>query len=103
VNPANLTKARDLIIAELSRFVETGPTRLELQDSQSNFVGRLPLSLESNAGVCGALLNTERYGLGLDYYQRYASLVRNTRRADVIACVRRWIDPDRLVVASAGP
>lgn len=103
VNPSNLTKARDLIVAELRRFVEKGPTAAELQDSRSNFVGRLPLSLESNAGVCAALLNIERYDLGLDYYQRYASLVRNTRRADVIACARKWIDPDRLVVATAGP
>ena len=72
VNPANVEKATDLIIRELRRFVEKGVTQEELADSQANFIGRLPLSLESNAGVASALLNIERYQLGMDYYQRYA-------------------------------
>ena len=76
VNPANVEKATDLIIRELRRFVENGVTQEELSDSQANFIGRLPLSLESNAGVASALLNIERYQLGLDYYQRYAQRVR---------------------------
>ena len=71
VNPANVKKASDLIIKELKRFVKVGVTKEELSDSQANFMGRLPLSLESNSGVAGALINIERYALGLDYYQRY--------------------------------
>ncbi len=46
VNPSNVQKARDLIIKEIQRFVENGVTSEELSDSQSNFIGRLPLSLE---------------------------------------------------------
>ena len=64
VNPANIQKVRDLIGGEITRFVEKGVTVEELADSQSNFIGRLPLSLESNAGVVGALLNIERFDLG---------------------------------------
>jgi len=103
VNPKNLKKAIDLIEKELRRFVKSGVTKDELADSQANYIGRLPLSFESNSGVAGALLSIERYNLGLDYYQRYEGLVRSVTRANVLETARKYIDPDRLVIATAGP
>lgn len=103
VNPRNLNKAIDLIEKELRRFIKSGVTKKELEDSQANYIGRLPLSLESNGGVANAILNIERYNLGLDYYQRYAGLVKAVTRGDVLEAARKYIDPDRLVISSAGP
>lgn len=103
VNPANLGKALGLIEKELRRFVKSGVTKDELADSQANYVGRLPLSLESNSGVISAVLNIHRHNLGMDYYQRYESLVRSVTRDDVVNTARTYIDPDRLVIATAGP
>jgi zinc protease len=103
VNPSNLDKAIDLIEKELRRFIRNGVTKEELANSQANYIGRLPLSLESNSGVAGALLNMERYALGLDYYQRYEGMVRSVTRADVLETARKYIDPDRLVISTAGP
>ena len=102
VNPANLKKASDLIVKELKRFVKVGVTKEELSDSQANFVGRLPLSLESNSGVAGALINIERYALGLDYYRRYPDLVKSVTRADVLEVARKYIDTECLAIAVAG-
>lgn len=103
VNPANLKKALGLIETELRRFVKHGVTRDELADSQANYIGRLPLSLESNSGVVSALLNIHRYDLGMDYYQRYEGMVRSVTRANVLEVARKYIDPDRLVIATSGP
>lgn len=103
VNPKNLKKALELIDAELRRFIKNGVTKEELADSQANYVGRLPLSLESNGGMVSAILNIHRYDLGMDYYQRYESLVRKVTRADVLEVARKYIHPDRLVIATAGP
>jgi zinc protease len=103
VNPANLDRAIDLIEKELRRFVKNGVTKEELAENQENYIGRLPLSLESNSGVAGALLNIERFGLGLDYYQRYEAMVRGVTRADVLETARKYIDPERLVISTAGP
>ena len=102
VNPANVQKARDLICKEIARFVEKGVTAEELADSQSNFIGRLPLSLESNAGVVNALLNIERFDLGLDYYRRYPGLVRSVTPEDILATACKFLHPDKLAVAIAG-
>ena len=103
INPSNVEKATDLITQELKRYVDEGVTKEELADSQTNFVGRLPLSLESNGGVAGALLNIERFDLGMDYYRQYPDLVKAVTVEDVRETARKFIDPDRLVIATAGP
>ena len=103
VDPANVERAIDLIVAEVGRFVSEPVSDDELEDSRANFIGRLPLSLESNAGVAGALVNLERYQLGLDYYRQYASLLRSITRADILEAAQRYLAPDKLWIAVAGP
>jgi zinc protease len=102
INPVNLEKAIGLIRGEIRRFVKEPVSDEELADSQANFVGRMPLSLESNSGVASALLNIERYDLGMDYYRRYPDLVRAVTTGQVLETARRYLDPDRLVIVSAG-
>ncbi|NJN79329.1 MAG: insulinase family protein [Anaerolineales bacterium] len=103
VNPANVSKAIGLIEKELKKFVKQGVTKSEIADSQANYIGRLPLSLESNSGVVSAILNIHRYELGWDYYQRYEDMIRSVTRADIVEVARKYIDPTRLVIATAGP
>jgi zinc protease len=103
VSPQNVKKASGLIVDELKRFVQEGVTSDELSDTKANFTGRLPISLESNGGVANALLNIERHNLGLDYYRRYADLVNEVSAEDVLNTARKFIDPDKLVIAVAGP
>jgi zinc protease len=103
VNPQNVKKALDLIVDELRRFIQEGVTVDELADSKANFIGRLPLSLESNGGVANALLNIERHSLGLDYYRHYEGLVNEVSQGDVLNTARKFIDPDKLAIAVAGP
>jgi zinc protease len=103
VAPENVEQAVELIQSEIKRFV-TEPVEVEeLSDSQANFVGRLPLALESNAGVAGALLNLERYNLGLDYYRKYAERINAITVEDVLAAAQMYFDPEKLAIAIAGP
>lgn len=103
VNPVNLQRSIELIISELKRFVSEPVTQQELEDSQENFVGRLPLSLESNGGVANALLNLQRFQLGLDYYHRYPEMVAAVTPEMILDAARRYINPETLAIVSAGP
>jgi zinc protease len=103
VNPANLERAIELIRGEMRKIRTRAPSKSELEDNQANFVGRLPLQLESNEGVAGALVNAERHSLGLDYYQRYPTLVASVRRQQVLKVAQRFIDADKLAIGTAGP
>jgi zinc protease len=103
VNPAGVDQACNLIQEEIRRFVDEPVTADELSDSQSSYIGRLPLALESNAGVAGALINLERYKLGMDYYRGYADLVRAVSVEDVLVTAQKYFNPDALAISVAGP
>jgi zinc protease len=103
VDPKNVDQALELVNQEVERFASQLVSPDELADSQSNFIGRLPLSLESNSGMASAILNLERYDLGLDYYHRYPDLVRAVTSEDVLEAARHYWSPERLGVGVAGP
>ena len=103
VNPANLERVIELVRAELRKISTRPPDQDELDDNQANFIGRLPLQLESNEGVAGAIMNAERHSLGIDYYQKYPTLVADVTRDEILRVAQRFIDPDNLAIASAGP
>ena len=103
VAPENLDKALDLIKTELKKFVDQPISTEELRDVQSNYIGKLPLSLESNAGVASALLNMEQHQLGLDYLRNYEKMIQEITPQSIQEAAREFLDPDRLIISSAGP
>jgi zinc protease len=103
VAPENVEQTIDLIIQEIRHFASEAVSIEELGDSQANFIGRLPLSLESNGGVASALINLERYNLGLDYYLRYDGLINSITQEQILDTANHYLNPDHLAVAIAGP
>jgi zinc protease len=102
-NPANVDQIVELIRQEITRFVSEPVDEDELADSQANYIGRLPLSLESNAGVTAALINLQRYERDLDYFLHFPDLVRAVTREEILETARRYLVPNGLGVAIAGP
>jgi len=102
VEADDLEKTIEMILAEIRRFSSESVSEEELADTQSNYIGRLPLGLESNAGVASALINLERYSLGLDYYRNYASMIQAVTREQILETARKYFNLDQLVIATAG-
>ncbi|MFN8491033.1 MAG: pitrilysin family protein [Caldilineaceae bacterium] len=103
VNPENVEQAVDSILAEFARLGDELVSAEELADSQAYMTGVLPLTLETNEGVASTLINMERYGLGLDYLQRYNQLIYGITPADVQRVARRYLRPDHYTLVVAGP
>lgn len=103
VDPDNTEEAIQLILDELERFTSQPISQEEFSDSQSRYIGKLPLALESNAGVAGALLNIERYELGLDYFHKYEDMIRDITPQDALQVARKYLDPQHVGIATAGP
>lgn len=103
VNPNHVEQTIELILQEVHRLRETPVEITELQDAVSYLVGSLPLHLETNEGVARALVNLERYNLGLDYLWRYRELIEAITPDSVQEVARRWLDPERYALAVANP
>jgi len=103
VNPANVERAVTSIRTEVARMCEEPAGEAELNDNKAFITGSLPLRLETNEGVAQAILDMERYSLGLDYLQRYTGLINEITAERVQTAAQRWLDPDAYALAVAGP
>lgn len=103
VNPKNMDKAIRLIRDEIRAFIENPVTVEELENTKSHLIGRMPMALESNGGLANAILTMQRFNLGLDYYRNYRQMITRVSAEDILEVSRKYLHPDRLVIASAGP
>ena len=103
VNPANVDEAVELIVQELRKFTARKVTQQELDDNKTFFIGRLPLSLETNSGVASSITTMELHNLGLDYLQTYPALVEAVTREEVLEVAREFLSADQYALAIAGP
>ncbi|MBO9342493.1 MAG: insulinase family protein [Roseiflexus sp.] len=103
VNPAHVERAIDAIVHEIRQFAAEGPTEQELADARDFMTGRLAIGLETNDSIASTLLGIERYQLGLDYIERYPTIIYSIDRDQVVEVTRRYLDTDDYVIATAGP
>lgn len=103
VNPQNVERAVDSILAELRRLRDTPVEPGELDDAKAYMTGSLPILLETNEGVARALLEMELYNLGLDYLQRYPGLIEALTADEVQEAARTYLNPEAYALAIAGP
>ncbi len=103
VNPANVEKALGAIRHEMERLRTEPFTEEELDRGRRNQIGGLAVTLERNAEVVEELHGIEFHGLGLDYLDRYAAIVRGIPADAVRDVSANFFDPDAMSVAAAGP
>ena len=103
VNPANVERAIESVLAEVDRIRTQPVGEDELADGKSYLTGVLPLSLETNGGVARILQSIETYDLGLDYLDRYPGIINGLTRDQVHDAAQRYFSTDRVVIVTAGP
>ena len=103
VNPTQVEQALLSIRTEMQRLAtETVPDE-ELADSQAYLTGIVPLTLETNGGVAGTLLDMEWQQLGLDFLTRDSTLINQVTPADVRRVAQTYLVGGPEVTVVAGP
>ena len=103
VNPRNIDQTIALMTNVIKDFTNVPVTEEELADTKSNFLGRMPLLLESNSGVAVSLMNMEHFNLGMNFFLEYPQKIQAVTADDILQSSRKYLDPDRLAAAIAGP
>ena len=103
VNPANVERAIASIDDEIRAMTRDGVTETEVEDSKRYLIGSMPRTLETNPGIAAFLHTAELFGLGLDHDVRLPGLIAAVTRDEVNAAARRFLSPDRAMIAIAGP
>ena len=94
--------ALDVTRSEMARFAREGATQKELTDAKTYLTGSFPLTLDSNAKIARTLNQYQRSGLPADYVVRRNALIDGVTLAKVNEMAKKYFDPSRLVVVSAG-
>jgi zinc protease len=103
VDPRNIDRAIDGMLGQLRLIRREPVTTEEIDDAKSYLTGVLPIALESNAGVAATLVNIERFGLGLDYIDRYPGIIGGLTRDALLDTIAGLLDPEVVAIGIAGP
>jgi zinc protease len=103
VNPARVAFAIDVVQQEIQRLVaELVPA--EEMEALKSFLEDFPaVQHEAPERVAARLAEMERFGLGLDYVERYPQMVGALTAEELQAVAARHFKLDRLAVVTAGP
>lgn len=95
--------ALNLTMEQIRQYIETGPTRKELDDAKKNITGGFPLRIDSNSDISAYLGMIAFYGLPLDYLETYNKKVMSVTAQQVKDAFQRKLSPDKMVTVTVGP
>lgn len=87
----------------LADYLRDGPTQQELDNAKRELAGSFPLSTASNAAIVGQLASMGFYDLPLNYLDDFMRDVQSLTTEQVKAAMAKHLDPEALVVVTAGP
>lgn len=102
-DPANVSKARQLIQRDLISMQMEDVSPAELQQAKALLLRQIPLAESTEDGVAGGLLARAQIGLPLDEPVRSAKLYYSMTAGQVRAAFAKRIRPDAFVQVVRGP
>lgn len=103
VNPKNLDRAIESIVAEIKRLRIEPVTQDELDEARDFLTGSLALRLETNDGVASTLAEIELFDLGLDYLERYPKIIRSITAEQILGVAQKYAQVENYALSIAGP
>jgi len=91
------TQAVDETLQVVKQFIEQGLTPEELSDAKAYFINSFPLRLASNRDVAALLPILEFYNVGLDYPDRYATLIGQVTLEQVQTAAKTYLHPEHFL------
>lgn len=93
----------ELVQDLLREYIANGPTEAELTDAKRESLGSFPLSAASNSAIVGQLAAIGFYDMPLTWMSDFMQDLQQLSVADVHDAFKRHLDPEQLVIVTAGP
>ncbi len=91
-------EAVQLVLGEIQKIRRAPVSYKELDGAKRYLTGSFPLRLDSNTKLAAFLSLIEFYGLGLEYMERYPSIIHKVSAEDVLRVANLYLDPDNYVL-----
>lgn len=103
VAPDKVEQAIESIRHEVRLMCEELVPADELADCKAFRTGSLPVGLETNRGLADVISSMAIHNLGWDFLSRFPDMINNLTAEEVRAAAQKYLDPDNMVIAVAGP
>lgn len=95
-------EALDLILAQIEKMANEGPTEQDLRKAKDYLTGSYALRFDSSSGIARQLLGIRMENLGIDYVDRRNDLIEAVTLEDVRRAAKRILGAGRPTVALVG-
>ena len=102
VAPQDIDPAIDTTLEIVQDFITNGITEEELQDEQASVIGSYKIGLATNSGIAGQIASAELFGLGVEYLDKFPSLITALTKPEIDEAVRKYIHPEAATTVIAG-
>jgi zinc protease len=100
--PQNLSKVATAFQEELKRVLTDGFTAKELAEAKSGYLQSRTVALSNDGSLAGALARRLFEGRDFHWDEKYEAAVRALTVEQVNQTMRQFLDPNKLIVMSAG-
>jgi zinc protease len=91
-------EAIDLSFREMERMRKEGVSEKELEGAKKYLIGSFPMRLNTQGKLSNFLSQVEYYGLGLDYPEKYPSLIRSVTKEDILRVAKKYLHPENTIL-----
>jgi zinc protease len=99
---ASAREAISLTLEQMERIRKEPVSEKELEGAQKYLIGSFPTRFDTQAKLANFLTQIEYYGLGLDYPQKYPSLIRAITREEILRVAKTYLHPENYILVIVG-
>jgi zinc protease len=95
---ASAREAISLSLEQMERIREELISEKELEGAKKYLVGSFPMRFDTQAKLANFLTQVEYYGLGLEYPEKYPSLIQSVTREEVLRVAKKYLHPKNTIL-----
>jgi zinc protease len=95
---ASAREGISLSLQQMERIRKELVSEKEIEGAKKYLVGSFPMRFDTQAKLVNFLSQVEYYGLGLDYPEKYPTLIRSVTREEVLRVAQKYLHPENHIL-----
>jgi zinc protease len=91
-------EAIDIALEQLNLILKKQVAEKELEGAKKYFIGSFPMRFDTQLKLAGFLVQVEYYHLGLDYFDKYPSLIDTVTSEDLLRMAKKYLHPENYIL-----
>jgi zinc protease len=91
-------EAISLALQQMERIRKEPVSEKELEGAKKYLIGSFPMRLDTQSKMANFLTQVEYYGLGLDYPEKYPSLIQSVTKEEVLKVAQKYLHPENYIL-----